>query len=447
MFMLYFIILLAYFSPGMMILGLAQVWMTDFPLLLALGWRIFSPPRMTLEYKSYMQSNLLVLIVAFVIWLVFVTIVTLPASADVPVASALFSLAGRFRPILFLLFCIPYASDREKLYKMFKFLIVLFVLQSVVVFCQKFNVAGINYWYSWRFRPVDVDKDIFYVIAAGRTTGTIGNANSLGTFMSIMAVVGYSVYALGKGYRNWIGLSMTFLAFIICIFFAKTRQGTLSIVLGCIAITLVALFLGKIGRLSFVIILVFLLSPVLTVYLLKDIALFERFAVLRGAEKITAVGSFQARLAIWPEFIGTYGGWIFIGKGMAGYISAIVWDSGWLMIIVGGGIPLALVYLWWMLRVSAACFKALPYRANDPELVGFLMAGPATTLIAIITNIVNNTYGDTKIAILIGLAYILSLGAAYELRYGTYDSMELYEQETYLPVQDDSDYYDIESGF
>jgi hypothetical protein len=221
----------------------------------------------------------------------------------------------------------------------------------------------------------------------------------------------------------------------------------LSIIAGCVAITLIALILGKIGRLSFVIILVFLLSPLLTVYLLKDIALFERFAVLRGAEKITSVESFQARLAIWPEFIGTYGGWLFIGKGMAGYTAAITWDSGWLMIIVGGGIPLALIYLWWMLRVSAACFKALPYRANDPELIGFLMAGPATTFIAILTNIVNNTFNDTKIAILMGLAYTLSLGAAYELRYGTYGSMELYEQETYVPVQDDSDYYGIESGF
>lgn len=308
-------------------------------------------------------------------------------------------------------------------------------------------MQGLNYRYTWRFRPVDVDKDVFYVFAAGRTTGTIGNANSVGTFMGIMAGIGYSVYALGKGYRNWIGLSMAFLAFIICIFFAKTRQGTLSIVLGCIAITLIALFLGKIGRLSFVIILVLLLSPVLTFYLLKDIGLFERFAILRGEERITTVESFQARLFLWPEFIGTYGGWIFIGKGMAGYISAIVWDSGWLMIIVAGGIPLALIYLWWMLRVSAACFKALPYRANNPELVGFLMAGPATTFLIIITNIVNNTFNDTRIAMLMGLAYILSLGAAYELRYGTYDSMELYEQEAYVPVQDDSDYYGIEMGF
>jgi hypothetical protein len=442
MFMLYFMILLAYFSPGLMIPKLAQVWPTDFPLALVLGWRIFSPPRMTLGYKSYMKKNLLVPIAVFVIWLVFVTVITLPASTGVPVASTLFSLAGRLRPILFLLFCIPYASDREKLYKMFKFLIVLFVLQAFVVFCQKFNFAGINEWYSWRFGISELG--VSYALLTGRTLGTIGNANSLGSFMSIMAVVGFSVYTLGKGYRNWIGLSMTFLAFIICIFFAQTRQGTLSIILGCIAIAFVTLFLGKIGRLSFVTILVLLLSPVLTFYLLKDTALFERFAVIRGAEKITAVGSVQARLLLWPEFMGTYGGWIFIGKGMAGYISAITWDSGWLMLIVGGGIPLALIYLWWLMRVSFACFKALPYRENNPELVGFLMAGPATTVIVIITNIVNNTYGDTKIAILIGLAYVLSLGAAYELRYGTDDSMELYEQDAYETVQDESDYYVIQ---
>jgi hypothetical protein len=158
-------------------------------------------------------------------------------------------------------------------------------------------------------------------------------------------------------------------------------------------------------------------------YLLRDIYLFERFAILRGAERVTSVGSFQARLALWPEFIGTYGAWIFTGKGMAGYVSAIIWDSGWLMLVVAGGIPLALMYLWWLVRVSSACFKALPYRSNDPELVGFLMAGPATTFIIILTNIVNNTYADTKIAALIGMVYVLSLGAAYELKYGTYESM------------------------
>jgi hypothetical protein len=423
MFMFYFIMLLAFFSPGLMILNLAQVWATDFPLLLVLGWRIFSPPRMTLEYKSYMQSKLLLPMFVFAIWLVIVTIVTLPASENIPAVWALFPLVGRFRPILFLLFCIPYASDHEKLYKMFRFLVVVFVLQLVVVFCQKFNVAGINYWYTPRFIPTYTDISHISPTGSIRTIGTLGNPNQLGTFMTILAVIGYPVYVFGKGLRSWIGLSTTILAFIICIFFAGTRQGTLTIILGCTAITFVALFLGKIGRLSFVLILVFLLSPVLMFYLLRDIYLFERFAILRGAERVTSVGSFQARLALWPEFIGTYGAWIFTGKGMAGYVSAIIWDSGWLMLVVAGGIPLALMYLWWLVRVSSACFKALPYRSNDPELVGFLMAGPATTFIIILTNIVNNTYADTKIAALIGMVYVLSLGAAYELKYGTYESM------------------------
>ena len=426
MFMFYFIILLAFFSPGIMVFGIAQIWPVDIPLLAVLGWRFFSPSRISLEYKSYMRSNLLLPIIVFAIWLFFITIITLPASGDVPPASALFSLVGRFRPILFLLFCVPYAGDHEKLHKMFKFLIVLFVLQLAVVFCQKFDIAGINYWYTLRFRPIDVD--ISYIVTTGqRTIGTIGNANSMGTFMSILAVLGYSVYAFGKGFSRWIGLSTTFLAFIMCIFFAGTRQGTLCIILGCTALSFVALLLGKIGRLSFVIILVFLLSPVLMFYLLQDIVLLERFEILRGSAGMRDIGSVQARLALWPEFFGTYGGWIFIGKGMAGSISSIVWDSGWLMLVVAGGIPIAFIYLWWLVRVASACFKALQYRLNNPELVGFLMAGPATSFIVIITNIVNNTYNDTRVSMLIGLIYVLSLGAAYELKYGDYDPAELYE--------------------
>ena len=260
MFIFYTIMLLAFFSPGLMVFNMAQIWATDIPLLLVFAWRIFSPPRIPLQYKSYMMRNLLFSIFIFTIWLTFVTILTLPASQHIPVPFALFSLVGRFRPVLFLLFCAPYAWDSKKLRKLFNFLIVLFVLQFVGLFCQKYSIAGINYWYTPKFRPVDVNI-AHYLLSGHRTIGSIGNPNSLGTFMSIFAVLCYSVYAFGKGLSRWIGLTVTFLTFIICIFYAGTRQGTLSIILGCALVSVIALFLGKIGRLSFVIILLFLLNP------------------------------------------------------------------------------------------------------------------------------------------------------------------------------------------
>lgn len=438
MLMLYFIILLAFFAPGLLIPGLANVWLADIPLLAVLVWRVFSPPRMTVEYRYYMQSKLLLPLFVLAIWLIVITIFTLSASPNVPPLLVLFSFMGRLRPILFLLFCIPYCCDSEKLFKMFKFLIILFVLQCVVVFCQKSNIAGINFWYTPRFRPTDVDITYIYLLGV-RTIGSIGNPNSLGTFMSIFAVVGFSVYAFGSGFRRWIGLSMTVITFIVCVFFAGTRQGTLSIIFGCTLISVIAIFIGKIGSLAFAAVMVFFSFPVFLSYLAKNYALFQRFAVLRGTLDLMQVGSVQARLSLWPKFWSAYGGWIFTGKGMAGYISSITWDNGWLMLVVAGGIPLALIYLWWLLRVSSACFKALPYRSNAPELTGFLLAGPATTFIVIIINLVNNTYADTKIAILIGLVYALSLGAAYQLTYVEYAPMELDEQERYLSIQDGSD--------
>lgn len=441
MFAFYVIMLLAFFAPGLMIPGVAQIWAVDLPLLLVLGWRLFiRPPQMSLEYKSYMQSKLLLPILLFMLWLALVTIMTLQASGDISILLILFSLAGRFRPVLFLFFCIPYGGDREKLYKMFNFLVILFFLQSVVIFLQKFNVSDINYLYSIKFAPVNAgDETIGMILSGHRTIGSIGNPNSVGTFMGILGIMGYSIYAFGQGIRRWLGLSMTILAFIICIFFAGTRQGTLAIILGCVVVSIIAFFLGKIGRLSFVALLIFLLSPLLTFYLLQDTYFFERFAILRGTVGIEDVGSFRARMELWPNFFSDYGGWVFIGKGMAGWIASRIWDSGWLMMIVAGGFPLAFIYLWWLMRVSWACFKTLPYRSNGPELMGFLLTGPGITFIVIITNIVNNTFNDTKISILIGLSYILSLGAAYELQYGAYASMELDDQELYFYNQDDSD--------
>jgi len=423
MFMLYLIMILAFFSPGLMIPGLAQLWVADIPLLLVLLWRLFVPPQMSLEYKSYMTRMLMLPMYVFMAWLVIITILTLNATQFVSIPMSLFSLIGRFRPLLFLLLIIPYASDERKLHKLNRLIVGVFVFQVIVVVCQKFGVASINEWYTPKFRPVD--ENLSYMYSMGlRTIGTIGNPNSMGTFLSIAAMLGFSSYAFGRGFNRWVGLSATLTAFVLCIFFASTRQGTLSIIMGCALLSFIALLLGKIGRLSFVIVLVVLLSPVLMFYLFQNAYLFERFAVLRGAAGVTDVGSVQARFMLWPEFFETYGAWVYCGKGMAGQLASEIWDSGWLFLIVSGGIPIVIIYLWWLLRIAMECVKTLPYRFNNPGLSGFLLAGPAVSFVIIITNIINNTYNDTRISLYIGMVYVLALGTAYQLKYGDSSYLE-----------------------
>lgn len=180
MLIFYFIMLLAFFSPGLMIPGIAQLWPADIALLAVLSWRIFSPPPVRTEYRRYVLSKLLLPVIVFMIYLTVITFLTLWASQNVPARSAVFSLIGRFRPLLFFVFIIPYAGDRQKLDKLFRFLIILFVLQCIVVICQKFNVAGINNWYTIKFRPIDNQVSYIYSMGA-RTIGTIGNPNSLGS--------------------------------------------------------------------------------------------------------------------------------------------------------------------------------------------------------------------------------------------------------------------------
>ncbi len=418
--MFYLIILLAFYMPTLPIPGLATFWITDVFLAFVFIWRFVSPPRMTIEYRHYMYSTLMLPMYVFALWLGLITILTLSATPDAGLVSTGFSYLGRLRPILFLWLMIPYCSERQQLYKMFRFLMILFILQCLVVFCQKFNIAGINNWYTPRFRITDVFVREAY-LTGRRTIGSIGNPNSVGTFMSLMAMLGYSVYVFGKSYRRWIGLVSAVAALIVCIFFATTRQGTLAIILGCIVLSVIAFFLGKFGRLTFALLMVLLASPLLMYYLAQDYDLFERFALLRGEVGITDVGSMKSRLQLWPEFFREYGLWVFIGKGIAGFYAAITWDSGWLMLIVGGGIPLAMFYLWWLVRIARACFRALPYREMDPVLTGFMLAGPATSFVVLITNIVNNTYAMTKISIWIGMFYILSLAAAFHLQCAAFD--------------------------
>jgi len=435
MLMLYLVILTAFYVPGVYIPGLATVWPTDIMLLFIFIWRFISPPRMTLEYRAYMQKTLMLPLYLFAVWLFLITLLTMSATPEVSPGFILFSMLGRFRPILFILFIIPYCSDSRKIEKMFKFLILIFVLQFIVLILQRNNVADINYWYTPRFRPAEAELSAAH-LSGRRTIGTIGNPNSVGSFMSICAVLGFSMYSFGAGWRRWIGLSMTIIAFVSCVFLAGTRQGTLMIVSGCLLLAMIALFLGKIGRLAFSIILILLSTPVFLFYLAKNYSLFQRFAVIRGASGILKEGSMQARLQLWPEFLDVYGVWAYIGKGMGGYMTAITWDSGWLMLLVGGGIPLAMIYLWWLLRVGNACFKALPYRSGNTLYLGLLLTGPATSFIVILTNIVNNTYGDTKVAVLIGLVYVLSLSAVYHIQYSGY----YWHQEN--PASFDLDYID-----
>jgi hypothetical protein len=439
MFMLYLIMFLAFFSPGFMIPGLAQLWAADIPLLLVLAWRLFVPPQISLEYKSYMTRMLMLPMYVFMAWLVIITILTLNATQFVSVPMSLFSLIGRFRPLLFLLLLIPYASDESKLYKLNRLIMSIFIFQAIVVICQKCGIVSINEWYTPRFRPLDAELSYMYSMGL-RTIGTIGNPNSMGTFLSVAAMLGFSTYALGKGLKRWMGLFATIVSFVLCVFFASTRQGALSIIMGCALLSFIALLLGKIGRVSFVIVLVILLSPVLMFYLFQNAYLFERFAILRGAAGITDVGSIQTRLMLWPEFFETYGAWIYCGKGMAGQLASEIWDSGWLFLIVAGGIPIVIIYLWWLLRIATECIKTLPYRFNNPGLLGFLLAGPAVSFIVIITNIVNNTYNDTRISLYIGMVYVLTLGTAYQLKYGDKASLE------YLAYDADPESYGLEQN-
>ena len=414
MFLFYLIILLGFLCQPCQS-GLATFWMWMFPCVYFI-WRFVSPPDDHQYRHIYMADKLSRCTYSHMAGPRYH--LTLSAAPDAGLVSTGFSYLGRLRPILFLWLMSPYCSERQQLYKMFRFLMILFILQCLVVFCQKFNIAGINKWYTPRFRITDVFVREAY-LTGRRTIGSIGNPNSVGTFMSLMAMLGYSVYVFGKSYRRWIGLVSAVAALIVCIFFATTRQGTLAIILGCIVLSVIAFFLGKFGRLTFALLMVLLASPLLMYYLAQDYDLFERFALLRGEVGITDVGSMKSRLQLWPEFFREYGLWVFIGKGIAGFYAAITWDSGGLMLIVGGGIPLAMFYLWWLVHrrglLQGTAMKM------DPVLTGFMLAGPATSFVVLITNIVNNTYAMTKISIWIGMFYILSLAAAFHLQCAAFD--------------------------
>src|SRR5688500_592387 len=98
---------------------------------------------------------------------------------------------------------------------------------------------------------------------------------------------------------------------------------------------------------------------------------------------------------------------------MPGLIASSIWDSGWLNMIVARRVMLSMLYLWWTIGISLQCLRSASVRPKHVDLYVLVFAGPTIAMVAVATNFVNNTFSDSKIAILIGILYAMSLSVAF----------------------------------
>ena len=415
MFFIYLTTFVSLFIPGYLVPSVGRVWPVDILFVLVIVKRLVARPQVGAEYSQLYLKHMQFPYAVMIGWFVLVTVLTFPFSPTVHATTVLIGMLGRMRPLLFMFVLRPYLSNADRARKFGDVLLVLLGLQFLLLFAQSVNLIDINTWYTTRVRPEG--PDISYIYATGRRAiGSLGNPNDVGTFLTILGTLGWSLAVFGKGLRRWLGGGAWGAAFFACVFMCKTRQGTLALLLGAAILTVLGIRYMRTVGLSLVGIAIAILAPLFFSKLALDPATAERFAALRAEESVWGVSSIQARLLLWPEFLETYGAWAMIGKGMGGIMESIIWDSGWLMLLVAGGVPLVGFFIWWSLTVPQLAFRQLKNWLGRSPYAPYHAAAAALLLPMWSTNLVNNTFSNTAVMIAWICVFSLSIAMAAQER-------------------------------
>lgn len=403
------ILFVTYFVPGVLLPVVGRVWAADPLVFFAICVGTFQRNHENVALRTKYNLCLVVPFLCLLVWLSIITLVMLFVS-NAPPISVMSSLAGRFRPLFYMVALRPYFLTEAGLRTLLRTMTLIFILQLIVVLAQGFDVAGINTWYTPRFRAQAVD-DISYIYLSGtRTIGTIGNPNALGTFLAIFGSYGLCSGLFHNGRRpvaaGWI-LYVT--ALIAAIFFAKTRQGTLTLLLVTVLASAYATLHRKLTRTAMLLMISAIAIPIVGYLLLADTNLSERFAIFTQGRSLLSEASLRTRFELWPEFFSTYRVTLIFGNGLGELLnpqSDVIWDSGWLLVLQIGGIPLACLYFWWLAKTP---FYGLQYILAIPRpqsrSLALAMAVLCVLILIVVTEIVNPGLNSTLLLLPIIILY------------------------------------------
>lgn len=407
---LFFIIIIAmsFFVPGYFIPGIGTIWIAD---LIVGTFLIYYAIVRNRDFSILFQHPYFRYYLYMLIWLSFVSIVSLILNYDVTWQSLFSSLAGRCRPFLYLItlfFLMPAKNSLEKYINVFVF---VFIIEAVLAYFQQNNTLDINTLYSLRFRIGESRVDEYIYITGSRVMGTFGNPNDFGTYLSIASCFFVTRAVFSK---NNVKSAFYFILFAIAlsisIFLAQTRQGTLLCMIGGLSVFALGIKYRKFLKSPFLLLILILFVMYLFSNLILNESLHDRFSVLTGEQRIMTTDSMYARIISIPEIVGEFGLLLLSGVGIGGMITRGSVDCGWLSILIIGGVPMVVLFIFWSLAIPKYLFR----RTSDTDVEIFVTLC-AMMIVVFLTQIVNNIFNNTLIMLTWGFFNLMGVRLSFDV--------------------------------
>lgn len=415
------ILFTALFVPGTGVPGLGTVWPADFLVLGILAHYAF---RNYYELLALLSAPFFRVYFLMLIWLGAMTIVMQSDFSGSRDYNDYISFAGRCRPVFYLLALASCMTGESANRKALFLLLLVFALEAVLAFVQRSNLLDINNQYSIKFRAGEVLYARDYIALEGsRVMGTFGNPNCFGTYLSIMSCFFAAAATAAKNILlRLLNLSCYAMAVYISLFLAKTRQGTMMALVAGGIVFLLTLRSVKLKHVLIVGITAYFGLVVMKSVIQNDFDLNERFGILLGKERLMENSSVLGRRNYLPTLLKYYAPYLMTGAGMSGYNAAGVIDSGWVAIIIAGGIPMLFLFCRWSLLVPKIALQELRAKGMNCDYADVHLGIVAMTPVVWLTLLLNSLFSETNLMIVWGLFHLVSLRASTKAFSGEYAS-------------------------
>lgn len=315
-------------------------------------------------------------VLTYIIFLFWINIITLlhplsPEDADY-FYSGLFKGISMLRPLCFLIILIDHIQDNQSIKVIMFTIMIIGIIQIPIFVLQKYDLFDINLWLTPKYSLVF--ETSIYSIAGFRTDGTFGNPNHAAVAMAPIGSLFFSYYLFGKTTKlgRILSLIMTLLMFFSILVLTQSRAG-LSTMVASICILQSLAFWEKKSRATLSLLLLFFCTLFILPYLLRNDQgiqdqVIDRFEIFKSADKIKDDSSFSTRMEVWNESIQSLDRDIWTGKGLASYVKAGFFDSGYVDYAFTGGVILVLLYIFMCFSVSNKLFKYIRKNSGNENI-------------------------------------------------------------------------------
>lgn len=345
------------------------------------------------------------------LYILFITVLVSPIFPQyvVLLTASIFASFSLFKPFLLLILIVGLGLNSLEVRRLGRFVIVLIFLELGLIYCQNFDLFGVNQWLS----PYYTIEELTAEYTAGRFFGSFGNPNDFGTAMSVLATLLFARVLLGPGTFARVICALAIVLTVIClVLYAKTRQGTICLLGGCFVVQMFVLF--KSGRRSWAIFILFIsvAAIVIGIGILQVMPkLSERFAIFTSGGSVLEEESVTSRYPYLLNILSELGPFLITGKGMMEMVIRKVYDSGYVSILAIGGIPCLIAFMFMLFGPFISAKRRLLHNGlMHPD--SWLHVGSLAAIVPIaLTNLINVTLNNGRIFSTIMIVYGLSFAA------------------------------------